>query len=142
MAFFRDFLRKNGQPIDTTYDEQDEAALVWFLVMARMNQSARGIQVPDNFTAPGDLTAEITKHMRFVGGFLCFFIAKPATYMRDMQAFRQYFIPGFATDRDRQVQLGQALEDAFFTAELEDLANAESLNLFFDTTELMIPATR
>jgi hypothetical protein len=67
-------------------------------------------------------------------------VAKPALYSRELRAFRIYFIPNFAKDRDKQIQLGQALHDEFFTASLNDLKTAESLDRYFDVTQLYVTA--
>ncbi len=136
MAFFRAFLLENHETPDTTFNERDEAALVMFLVQVRLNRSPAGVLVPEDFQLPDQVPTHLAKQVKFVAGFLCFFIAKPMTYMREMAAFRSYFIPGFASDRDKQIQLGQALRESFVTATLEDLSTAESLDFFFDVREL------
>jgi hypothetical protein len=145
MAFFRSYLIENAATPDEEFDENDEAALVWFLVQARVRKSAEGLEVPAGYIAPTALPQEfasayIKKHLKFVSGFLCFFVAKPALYSREIRAFRRYFIPNFANDRDKQIQLGQALHDEFFTASLNDLETAESLDRFFDVTQLYVTA--
>jgi len=137
MAFFRSFLIENNQSPDTTFDEQDEAALVWFLVQARVRHSAVGLSIPADFEAPEQLSPNFASALKFVAGFSCFFVSKPMQYMREMQAFRDYFIPGFASDQPKQIQLAQALHENFFTATLDDLSGASTLDLFFDINEII-----
>ena len=134
MAFYREFLKQEGED----FEERDEAALVLFLLEARLNQSAVNLEMPAGFVAPDALTGELAsagakKQLKFVAGFLCFFVAKPMGYVRDMRAFKRYFIPGFADDRAKQIQLGQALKAEFFNANLEDLERMESLDWLMDT---------
>lgn len=145
MAFFRSYLTENGATPDDQYDENDEAALVWFLVQARIRGTAENLEVPAGFRAPdewpqGVAAADFKKHLKFVSGFLCFFVVKPAQFVREMGAFRSYFIRNFAGDRDKQIQLGQALHDEFFTATLDDLKTAKSMDRFFDVTQLYVYA--
>jgi len=145
MAFFRSYLIANQEEPDTTYDERDETALVLFLLQSRLQQSAKDLRVPENFTPPRVLPSEFTRpdsqrQLKFVAGFLCFFIGKPFQYRREMQAFRGYFIPSFADDVPKQIQLGQALRRKFFTASLNDLQGAETLDDFFDIAEISMTA--
>jgi hypothetical protein len=137
MAFFRSFLTENSQTPDTAFAERDEAALVWFLIQARVRNSAVGLGIPADFEAPERLPANFAKEMKFVAGFVCFFVAKPMQYMREMNAFRNYFIPGFSGDEAKQIQLAQALRENFFHATLADLQGTTTLDLFFDVNEIM-----
>ena len=146
MAFFRSFLIENQQELNTEFSERDEAALVYFLLEARLRGSAsRELYVPDDFEPPEQLPRTLAapellrRQLRFIGGFLCFFVAKPMGYLRDIRSFRDYFIPGFAADRAKQIQLGQALRPEFFTATLDDLTTASTLDQFFDTAAISVP---
>ena len=141
MAFFREFLIENNETPDPTYSEKDEAALVLFLLQARLRGSAVGITVPDDFNPDDEVYRQLAvrrsiKDSKFIAGFLCFFVSKPFAYMRDMEAFKQYFIPGFATDRRKQVQLAEALRVGFFNATLENVQTAPSLGLFLDISAI------
>ncbi|HVO78873.1 MAG TPA: hypothetical protein VMT39_02545 [Candidatus Bathyarchaeia archaeon] len=141
MAFFRLYLVRNHQAPDTTFDERDEAALVYFLLQARLKGSAEGVSIDSDFQAPADTAwmppaPDLEAQIKFVAAFLCFFVSKPMAYMNELQAFRQYFIPGFAADSAKQIQLGRALRAPFFTAGVEDLASASSLDLLFDVDEM------
>jgi hypothetical protein len=145
MAFFRSYLLANQQQPDTTYDERDETALVLFLLESRLRGSATGIRVPEGFVPPEQMPKEfvqpdLQRQLKFVSGFLCFFIGKPMAYLREMRAFRYYFIPRFPDDVDKQIQLGQALREKFFTATLEDLQQAQTLDDFFDIAEISVTA--
>jgi hypothetical protein len=141
MAFFRSFLIKNSQEPDTTFAEHDEAALVMFLLQARLRHSAVDLHIPPDFKAPDRLPREFPEQeLKFVAGFLCFFVSKPMQYTREIRAFREYFIPGFAQDNPKQIQLGQALHERFFTATLNDLEGATTLDLFFDLSQIFARA--
>lgn len=141
MAFFRSFLIKNSQEPDAAFAEQDEAALVMFLLEARLRHSSVDLHIPSDFKAPERLPKEFAEQeLKFVAGFLCFFVSKPMQYMREIRAFREYFIPGFAQDTPKQIQLGQALHEKFFTATLNDIEGATTLDLFFDTTQILARA--
>jgi hypothetical protein len=147
MAFFRSYLLANQQQPDTTYDERDEAALILFLLESRLRRSAIDLRVPDGFTLPERMPREyaqpdVQRQLKFVAGFVCFFVAKPIGYLREMQAFRSYFIPGFADDAAKQIQLAQALRPSFFTATLEDLQSAETLDSFFDIAAISTAAAQ
>jgi hypothetical protein len=145
MAFFRSFLIENQQTPDTSFDEDDEAALAFFLLQARLRRSASNLHITSDFEAPERLPIEFAgrgaqQELKFVAGFFCFFVAKPMLYMREMRAFRGYFIPGFARDAAKQIQLAQALRKEFFTATLKDLTEAKSLDSFFDIAAISVTA--
>jgi hypothetical protein len=144
MAFFRSFLVENNQTPDTTYNENDEAALVLFLLQARLRQSAVDLHVPDGFEAPEHLPEGFAlpghlKELKFVAGFLCFFVSKPMRYMREVRSFREYFTPGFASDAPKQIQLAQALREEFYRATLNDLESATTLNGLFNVDTILEP---
>lgn len=138
MAFFRSFLIENSEKPDTTFAEHDETALVMFLLMARLKQSPVDVHIPSDFKAPERLPKEFAEQdLKFVAGFLCFFVAKPMQYIRDMRDFRGYFIPRFAQDTPKQIQLGQALHEKFYTATLNDIERAANLDFFFDMNQIV-----
>lgn len=141
MAFFRDFLIKNEQIPDMQYSERDEAALVLFLLRARLNRSTRGILIPEDFDAEdsqyvGMTTGATQKDLEFVSGFMCFFVSKATPFMNEIEEFKQYFIPQFASDQAKQKELAQALRPGFFTATLESLKTAQSIDSFCDPATL------
>jgi hypothetical protein len=141
MAFFRDYLIAKHETPDHRFNEDDEAALILFLLEARLRRSGHNIHVPEGFTAPAEMPPEldspdILEEVKFVAGFVCFFVAKPKAYTDEMEIFREYFTPGFATNTAKQIQLGDSLRKPFFTATLEDLEKTSSLDRFFDTTLL------
>jgi hypothetical protein len=144
MAFFRSFLIENNEKPDTTFAEQDEAALVLFLLQARLKGSAVDLHIPADFEAPQQLPVEFAgphpqQELKFVAGFLCFFVAKPMQYMRELKAFKQYFIPGFALDAPKQIQLAQGLREEFFTGTLNDLRVATTVDRFSDIAVVPVP---
>jgi hypothetical protein len=115
---------------------------VTFLLEARLGHSV-DLHIPSDFKAPERLPKEFSEQeLKFVAGFLCFFVSKPMQYARDIRAFREYFIPRFAQDTPKQIQLGQALHEKFFTATLNDIEGAANLDLFFDTNVIVAPAIR
>ncbi|TCK75397.1 hypothetical protein [Acidipila rosea] len=145
MAFFRTFLMENNQTPDTAFDEEDEAALVIFLLQARVKGSAADLQLPPGFRAPEHLPGEfdspgVRQELKFIAGFLCFFVSKPVAYMREIKAFRDYFIPRFASDIPKQIQLAQALREEFFSATLDDLRFTDTVDRFFDIAEISLTA--
>lgn len=142
MAFFHTYLIENEQTPDNYLYENDEAALVAFLVQARLNRSAKGLRVPEDYIAPDELPDDknVLRELKFVAGFVCFFVSKPSGYMIDMERFKDYYIPGFASDTAKQTQLAESLQKEFYTAKLEDLAKANSLGRFCDITKIPIVA--
>lgn len=146
MACFRNYLIENGQTPDTSFKENDEAALIFFLLYARLSGSARNIHIPADFEVPEEMpqdlrSAHAQDELKFVTGFRCFFVSKPAGYMRDINDFLEYYTPGFASDTAKQIQLAASLRREFFDAKLEDLTTAKSLDRFCDTTTIPRLAT-
>jgi hypothetical protein len=141
MAFFREFLKTNKIVPDPRFDEEDEAALVQFLLEARMHGTAADVKIKSGFFAGRKLGVELVSvegqdALMFVSAFLCFFLSKPMTYAHEMESFKQHFIPGFVGDKAKQAQLAKALRQEFFKANLESLATTETLDRFFDISEL------
>lgn len=141
MAFFRDLLKEFKVIPDPRFDEADEASLARFLLEARMRHSAAGLAVKTGFFARRELNRELAvpeakETMIFVAAFLCFFVSKPMGYLREMEAFKQHFIPGFTMDAAKQTQVARGLRPEFFGATLESLTKAETLDLYFDIAEL------
>jgi hypothetical protein len=141
MSFFREYLKENKVIPDPRFDEGDEASLVRFLLEARMHHTAAGLEIKTGFFARRELnrelaTVEAKNEMIFVAAFLCFFVTKPLGYLREMEAFKEHFIPGFSMDTAKQAQLARGLRKNFFTGAVESLVTAETLDLYFDIAEL------
>lgn len=141
MPFFRDFLKEHKVIPDPRFDEADEASLARFLLEARMHRSAAGLVIKTGFFARRELNRELAsveakEAILFVAAFLCFFVSKPMGYLREMEAFKEHFIPGFTMDAEKQAQLARGLRPEFFDATVESLTTAETLDLFFDIAEL------
>jgi hypothetical protein len=141
MAFFRTFLIENDQTPDTTFSERDEAALILFLLQARLRRRAIGLRVPEDFEAPEELPQElegvnVQKELKFLAGFRCFFVSKPHGYEIQMAAFLDYFVPDFARDVAKQIQLAEGMREAFYSATLEDLKGAKTLDRFFNVNAI------
>ncbi len=141
MAFFRSYLKEIGIIPDPRFDETDEDVLVQFLLQARIRGSTANIEIKTGFFGRRELYRDLAEPkaedaLRFVAGFLCYFVTKQVGYLREMEIFKEHFIPGFAKDRSKQAQLARGLREEFFHAALESLETAETLNLYFDISEL------
>jgi hypothetical protein len=134
MAFFREFLKKKNVNPDISVDEQDEAAVMWFLTQSRVQRAA--IRFPSSFVSPDELPPEMAAELEFVAAFSCFIGSKPEQYELDARAFRHYFVPGFLNDANKQKQLAESVRPAFFTATRADLRTAASLDRFLDMQRL------
>ncbi len=145
MAFFHEYLRANKIVPDPRFDESDEAALVHCLLLARMRHSTTDIEIKSGILARmgfyRDLaSAEAQNALFFVAAFLCFFVTKPMQYLEEMEAFKLYFIPGFAGDAIKKEQLARGLRPDFFDATVPSLITTETLDRFFDIAELRATA--
>jgi hypothetical protein len=141
MAFFRSYLKEIGIIPDPRFDETDEDVLVQFLLQARIRGSVANLEIKTGFFGRRELYRDLADPkakdaLKFVAGFLCHFVTKPVGYQREMEDFKQYFIPGFAKDRSRQARLARGLREEFFHTALESLETAETLDLYFDISEL------
>lgn len=146
MTFLNAYLAGRGETPDPTFQEEDEAALVLFLLEARALRSKEGLTVPDDPETLDRLPAELLGpthegDLEFVTVFFCYFFAKPDGYMRDMRQFRDYFVPRFRHDRAKQIQVAVGLRPRFFDATVADLLEAKSLDLFFDMTQILSPVS-
>ncbi len=141
MSFFHEFLRANKVIPDPRFDESDEAALVQFLLLARMRRSTADLEIKLGILARMEFyrelaSAEAQNALFFVAAFLCFFVTKPMQYLAEIEAFKDHFIPGFAGDRAKQMQLTRGLKPEFFEATVQSLITTETLDRFFDIAEL------
>ena len=114
MAFFREYLQKNKILHDPRFDETDEDFLVQALLQARMNQSKGNIVIKTGFFGKRDLERELKTPkaqdaLQFVAAFLCYLVATPITYGREMEKFKMYFTPGFASNNSKHEQLRRGL---------------------------------
>lgn len=141
MAFFHEYLRANKIVPDPRFDELDEAALVHCLLLARMRHSTADMEIKSGILARmgfyRDLAgAEAQNALFFVAAFLCFFVTKPMRYLEEIETFKQDFIPGFAIDAAKKERLARGLRPDFFDATVPSLITTETLDRFFDITEL------
>jgi hypothetical protein len=127
---FRGFLQsKNAKP-DLRFEERDENYFVTAMLLLRLGfHGDTGRDVFDAVVArshdfadplasiqPG---AETEAALIFVSTFLCFFAVKPAAFMISVNQFKTYFIPGFADDSARHVQLFQSVDPSFARSPLD-----------------------
>jgi hypothetical protein len=141
MNFFREYLKENKILHDPRFDETDEDFLVQALLQARMNKSSANIVIKAGFFGKRDLEKELkTQKARdalyFVSAFLCFMVKTPITYGREIENFKMYFTPGFASDNSRHEQLRRGLRASYFEATPESLEETETLDVLFDMTEM------
>lgn len=141
MAFFREYLQKSKILHDPRYDETDEDFLVQALLQARMNQSKGNIVIKTGFFGKRDLERELKTPkaqdaLEFVAAFLCYLVATSIRYQQEMERFKMYFIPGFATDNSKHEQLRRGLRAGYFDATLESLETTETLDVLFDIAEM------
>lgn len=147
MKFFRPYLLRRGRGvrirgIRTEFSEDDEAAVAWFLVEARLRKSARELLNSAVFTAPETIPTfkPLLRQVRFVACFMCFFISKPTCFEDEMNEFCRYFIPNFAHDGGKRAQLARSLRPGFFSATVRDLEQAQTLDQYFDITDIRAKA--
>lgn len=141
MAFFREYLKKSKILHDPRFDETDEDFLVQALLQARMNGSNSNIVIKTGFFGQRDLERELKTPkaqdaLQFVAGFLCYLVATPITYGKEMEKFKMYFTPEFATNSLKHEQLRQGLRAGYFDATLESLETTETLDALFDIAEM------
>ncbi|MGA9062139.1 MAG: hypothetical protein WB341_10785 [Terracidiphilus sp.] len=141
MAFFGEYLKKYEIIRDPRFDESNEEALVHFLLRARLRNSAAGVEVRTGFLAQREVNLDLADPraegaLMFVSAFVCYFVTKPVGYLREMETFKQHFIPGFAEDRAKQMRLARGLREEFFHATAESLETTETLDLLFDIAML------
>lgn len=141
MAFFREYLKKSKILHDPRFDETDEDFLVQALLQARINGSNSNIVIKTGFFGQRDLERELKTPkaqdaLHFVAGFLCYLVATPIPYGKEMEKFKMYFTPGFATNSSKHEQLRQGLRAGYFDATLESLETTETLDALFDIVEM------
>jgi hypothetical protein len=141
MAFFREYLKKSKILHDPRFDETDEDFLVQALLQARMNGSNSNIVIKTGFFGQRDLERELKTPkaqdaLQFVAAFLCYLVATPITYGREMEKFKMYFTPGFAANSSKHEQLRQGLRASYFDATVESLETTETLDALFDIAEM------
>jgi hypothetical protein len=146
MSFFREYLRENNVLHDPRLDETDEDFLVQALLQAWMNKSNTNIVIRAGFFGKRDLERELKtpkaqEALQFVAAFLGYTAKVPITYGREIESFKIYITPGFATDASKHEQLRRGLRAAYFDATLESLETTETLDALFDIAELKaVPA--
>ncbi len=141
MNFFREYLKENKILHDPRFDATDEDFLVQALLQARMNKSSANIVIKAGFFGKRDLEKELKTQkakdaLYFVAAFLCFMVKVPITYAREIEGFKMYFTPGFASDNSRHEQLRRGLRASYFEATPESLEQTETLDALFDMAEM------
>ena len=141
MAFFRDYLREKKVLYDPRFNETDEDFLVQALLQARMNKSKNNIVIKTGFFGKRDLERELKtpkaqEALDFVAGFLGFTVKTPITFGREMERFKAFFTPGFASDNSKHEQLRRGLRASYFEATVESLETTETVDALFDLAEL------
>ncbi len=142
---FRSFLiHENAKP-DPAFTERDESHFVLALLLLRLGfHGEMGRNAYDGIVAATEhaddplasiqASTETVTALKFVGTFLCFFAIKPATFARAIQQFKQNFIPGFADDEGKRVQLFRLANSAFSQNSLQP-ERWRSLETFFRVSE-------
>jgi hypothetical protein len=141
MSFFRDYLKENKILHDPRFNETDEDFLIQALLQARMNKSNTNIVIKTGFFGKRDLEKELKtpkakEALHFVAAFLCYMVSTPINYGRDVEGFKSYFIPGFASNNSKHEQLRRGLRASYFDATPESLETTETLDVLFDITEM------
>jgi hypothetical protein len=141
VTFFRDYLREIKVLYDPRFDKTDEDFLVQALLQARMNRSTKNIVIKAGFFGKRDLERELKtpkaqEALHFVAAFLGFTVKTPITYGREIEGFKAYFTPGFASNNSKHEQLRRGLRESYFDATLESLETTETLDVLFDMAEL------
>lgn len=141
MTFFRDYLRQSKVLHDPRFDETDEDFLVQALLQARMNRSRDNIVIKTGFFGTRDLERELKtpkaqEALHFVAGFLCYTVKTPIPYGKQMEGFKAYFTPGFASNNTRHEQLRRGLRESYFDATVDSLETTETLDALFDMAEM------
>jgi hypothetical protein len=138
---FRAFLQsKNVQP-NHSFNERDESHFVAALLMLRLGfHDTLGHAALDAVATLADDTGdplasirggpETTNALLFVSTFMCFFKVKPRSFMQAVQEFNQYFIPGFADDVGKRIQLFSLVNAAFSQAPM-DVSEWPTFESFF-----------
>ena len=65
---------------------------------------------------------ETERALHSVAIFLCFFVPKPPTYKEEIAEFKQFFIPNFAAERDKQRLLLKSVLPRFSMFSFEEAA--------------------
>ncbi|HEY1806441.1 MAG TPA: hypothetical protein VGG45_18360 [Terracidiphilus sp.] len=141
MSFFREYLKDNKVLHDPRFDETDEDFLVQALLQARMNRSKGNIVIKTGFFGKRDLEQELKTQkgkdaLHFVASFLCYMVATPISYGKEMERFKAYFTPGFASDNSKHEQLRQGLRQSYFDASPESLETTDTVDVLFDVAEM------
>ena len=141
VSFFRDYLRQSKVLHDPRFDETDEDFLVQALLQARMNRSRDNIVIKTGFFGKRDLERELKtpkarEALHFVAGFLGYTVKAPITYGREIEGFKAYFTPAFASNNSKHEKLRRGLRESYFVATLEGLETTETVGALFDMAEM------
>ena len=153
MTWFREYLKSNKQRPDEDFNEVDETWFIFALVLLRQGYYGaiaesiwKGVMQSLRDRGADDPLSELppTKSMRanieFVTTFLCFFVAKPTVYLKEINEFKSYFIPGFASDETKQMQLFGLVQPSFADLSLEKM-KWQSVEQFFKAEWLYATAS-
>ena len=138
---FRGFLQRKDAKPDLRFEERDENYFVTAMLLLRLGfhgdigrdvfdavvARSQDFEDPLASIQPG---VETEAALIFVSTFLCFFAVKPAAFMTSVNQFKTYFIPGFANDTARHVQLFQSVDPSFARSPL-DPAKWTTVDRFF-----------
>jgi len=128
MSAFWEYLEAEGEKPDDKLKnyERDESWFVFNLLLFRQGfMGEAGHQLSETFlersTHDYDPLAILLPPKNkaigdaafFVASFLCFFIAKPPSYQKEIAALKEQFVHGFASDRSRRQQLAEVVRPAF-----------------------------
>ena len=130
--------KKNKILHDPRFDETDEDFLVQALLQARMNRSndehrdQGRVFRQKGFGARAEDAESHRKLCNLWRRFLCYTVKTPITYGKEIEGFKAYFTPGFASDNSKHEQLRRGLRASYFDATLESLETTETLDTLFD----------
>jgi hypothetical protein len=122
MSFFRDYLKLHDQEPDFRFEETDENWFVLALLFLRIGFQIDMWKLGRQFLDPDSLvrTFPWPDTLVFVSRFLCFFVPKPPGYQHEISSFKDFFIPGFAQDDEKQELLFTSAKPSFSTTPLEE----------------------
>jgi hypothetical protein len=125
MSVFRNYLRRNGEAYDESYNEVDESWFVYYLYSFRKERVPEFELNKINDPFEHDHMSKLVSRgwednaLRFVSTFLCFFVVKPPEYRMEIKKFKDFYIPGFQWDLEKQHKLIEAVRPEFRSTPLE-----------------------
>lgn len=125
MLFFRDYLRQHDQPADNRFEENDEAAFVFELLLIRLGLFRPPLNRWYPLPEAAPRSPEARRALRFVASFLCFFIPKPPAYREEIDRLKSAFIPGFYESDQKQELLAKTVRPSFSEAPYKQVQSWE-----------------